>query len=141
MHITKGQKNILGGKVNNLIKTLTKWFYLFSISKDFKAEQKNWTACLSSVQFYPINVVRHICIYVFCLNDFVLFHNFSQDFVQKSTPTGLINAYDWHLDKGSLILFERLWQRSVDAVLYIVYLFFLIRNISIGKWASKTPKP
>ena len=86
-----------------------------------------WSSFLqSSVQFSSRSIVRYICIYVFCLNELFLFHNFSQDFVQKRTPKGLINACGFYLDKDSLISFETLWQRSVDTVLYVVCIYYFL---------------
>ena len=63
-----------------------------------------WNSSLqSSFQLCFICFVRYIWIYVFCLND-LLFHDFSQHFVQKITPTGLFNASEWHSLSHSFIL-------------------------------------
>ena len=78
----------------------------------------------SSVQFCSISFVRYKCIYVFCLNDLVLFLNFPQGFVEKSTPTGRIHVSDWHLDKDSLILFEGLWRVCCCSFVHSLCIFF-----------------
>ena len=57
-----------------------------------------------------IYIYIYIYIYAFCLNDFVLFHKFSEGLFQKIIPKDLVNAPDLYLDKASLILFERLQQ-------------------------------
>ena len=63
-----------------------------------------WNSSLqSSFQLCFISFVRYIWIHVFCLND-LLFHDLSQGFVQKITPTCLFNASEWHSLSHSFIL-------------------------------------
>ena len=54
---------------------------------------------------------------------FFCFKIFEKVLFKKSTPTDLINGSEWYLRKGSLSLFERIYQISFDGVLYIVYVY------------------